>query len=80
MNILDDTCIRKRYSRWVCDNCFSPIKLNTQTSKIRGDCEKCKYCNNVRCIRTNHWRFYPDSIDLFFDKIKILNDPIDHVS
>ena len=70
MSILSDIAIRERYPKWVCDNCYSPVKLKKQTSKIRGDCERCKYCNNTRSVRTSYWRVYPDSIDLFFGVIK----------
>lgn len=69
MNVRDDTTIRQRFFKWVCQRCKSPVKLLKQTSKQQGDCEKCIWCQTERAIYAQQWRKYPDSVDVFFGRI-----------
>jgi hypothetical protein len=68
-DVLHDTQILKRWPAWVCERCYSPIKLIKQTSKCHDDYEECKWCKTKRTVRTTQWRKYPDNIDIFFGRI-----------
>lgn len=66
-----NSILQKRWSRWVCAQCRTPMSLRRQTSKCRGKGMPCDYCKIDVAIRSDYWRYELDDVEVFFHNVTL---------